>query len=138
MRGIRGLKVKPGEITNGHWFEYPANTDGTIPAVLLARQGNGNRKYTAAFTAATKPFAREIELNILHPDKDAEISLAVFCDTILLDWRNWQPDDDGKAISFSKAVALEMLAKDEWSELLGDMRGKASSADGFIDVAVKN
>lgn len=138
MSGIRSLKVKPNEITGGHWFEYPPNTDGTIPAVLLARQGNGNKRYTAAFTAATKPFAREIELNILHPDKDAEISLAVFCETILLDWKNIQPDDDGKSVPFSKAVALELLADDAWSEWLNDMRSKAGKADGFIDVAVKN
>lgn len=132
-------RTSPDAARTGVWVEYPANKDKTIPRVKLARMSKVNRAYTKALNKATQPVSREIQLETLDEDKAEYIFLQVFLDTIMLDWENIQPDDDGKAIANGDKSAMRtMLADPEWQDWYDDLQEKAKKASLFRQAQLEN
>lgn len=120
----------------GVWIDYPdaPNADGTIPGFKLARTSRHNKKYTKALRNVGKQYA--------GPDGRADFSKAdeeavertlneVFFNTVLLDWRNFQPQDDGKNAPFTPELARSVLGDEAWADLLADLQEKAADAARF-------
>lgn len=141
--GIRDFKLDLNAVNNGVWFNYPPNKDGSIPRVLLARANEANEKFTAKMAEVTKPHLREIELGTFSKEKDRELTLEAWLGTVLLDWENIQPDDNGEAIDFKNKAAVKALLLDlAWLDFYVDMRSKAVTANNFragdLEIAAKN
>lgn len=119
---------------NGTWVEFDSmvNDDGTIPTFLIARATSENRQYANRTLALRRKYNsnnRNIEdlsgNELINYSKD---TIAVFCDIILLDWRNVKYDakldDEGKMISDKNGVPIceEMVYnKQNANQLLFDI-----------------
>lgn len=114
----------------GVWIEYPCNSDGSIPSFKISRMSTSNKKYMLAMEKATRPIKRQLELNILKPEVGDKIFLQVFCDVILLDWKNIVTKK-GDIVLYSKEEALSLMEK--LPELYKDLRNKASEMANFIE-----
>lgn len=114
---IGDYKINVDKADEGEWLEFSSNSDDTIPRFKLARMYQGNKKYQAALKKATAPVRKAIEMEMLSDEKATKISLRVFVDTILLDWQNVQPADDGVELPFTTENALELLEDPAWREL---------------------
>lgn len=48
-----------------------------------------------------------------------------------MDWRNFQPDDDGKVLEFSKDNARAIFGDPDWFDLRGDLAKRCGHADAY-------
>lgn len=133
---IKDFKTNPTAAVEGIWVEYSANADGSIPGFKIARMSRTNKNYLKALETITKPHRRAIELDTIGTAKAEEISLSVFVKSILLDWRNIQPEDDGKNVDFNETNAKKLLGSAEYEDLLTDLTTRARSASDFRDEAL--
>jgi hypothetical protein len=118
----------------GVWVEFEANSDGTVPAFRLARMSNHNRKFALAFREAVKKYAQgdgATDFGGLDEDTDTRISQDLFFETVLVDWRNFQPEDDGVAIEYSPQAARDILGEPDWSDLFVELNLKARDAANY-------
>jgi hypothetical protein len=128
------FKVDIAAAEGGVWFEYVANSDGTVPAFKLARTSKQNKKYIAAMRKFSENFADDSGVADFTRASEAELDkwmLDIFADTVILDWRNFQPEDDGVAVPFSKDAVRQILGSAEWVDLYNDLTGKAKRVASF-------
>jgi len=95
----------------GRWFEVAAaaNNDKTIPGFKMARMHTNNPAYQAALERIYKEHGSSIENDIFESAKARPLLLQVFAETVMLDWRNVQPLDNGVAIPYSSEAAIKLL-----------------------------
>jgi hypothetical protein len=99
------FETDPKAEAEGKWFEFPANKDGTVPRVKLARMARTNPRYVASLEHYSKLYKVELAHDLMDSAKGEAPFRAVFCDTILLAWENMQ-DKQGKDIDFKDRDAL--------------------------------
>ena len=88
---------------NGIWMMLSEES-----GFLVRRFGGFNSaKIKAALAKHYKPFARLVESGSLDPKKEKEITLKVFCEACLMDWKGIEIDD--KPVPFSQEKAVEFL-----------------------------
>lgn len=121
------FKQDVSKANEGVWFDYPANADATIPRVKLARFGRTNKKWLAAFREATK----DLDTDNLSQDEDFQITVQVFCESVLLGWEHMQPEDDGVELEYSTANAIKFLSDPEWTDFFADLQQKSNARDNF-------
>jgi len=107
---------------------FEPNDDGTIPTFICSRIGESNKEYTKALRHATKPYERQIALKTLPQEKDAEIYLNVFVDTILKGWSNVR-DETNVDMPFNKANAKKLLT--DLPDLYTELKNQAGEAALF-------
>lgn len=87
---------------NGVWFEV---TDGVE---FLVRPFNvANPRVASAMAAYHKPYARQIEMGTLDPKKSKDITINLFCDSCLADWKGIVID--GVETKYSKESAVKLF-----------------------------
>lgn len=123
---------------DGVWFDFTAlpNNDGSVPGFKLARMTKQNKKYSAALRKVTNgvdidPDTGLPDMSTMDSDKSDKLVLDVFLDTVLLDWRNFQPEDNGAVLAYSREAALALFSSEDWADLYNDLAGKAQKASGF-------
>lgn len=118
---------------DGVWFEFEANADGTLPAFKLARQSIQNKKYRKALRDSQNK-GRSPEMDVLLMD--------LFLNTVLVDWRNLQPEDDGVVLEYSEENAKEFFKNEDWTDLYTELSGLSVDKDRFtgeaLSEAIKN
>lgn len=98
---------------NGVWFEISDDIG------FLVRPFKGtNPKFKAAMAHHFKPFARQIDLGTLDQAKTLEITIKLFIDVCLVDWRGVEIDDKQAELTPDNAlkffVALPELFDTLW------------------------
>lgn len=138
-------KTDANAASEGVWVDFVANSDGTIPGFKLARMSKHNKKYTAAARKFTERYTGEdglVDFDSLPEEVAEKALLEVFITTVLLDWRNIQPDDNGVSLPFSVDAARELLGSEDWRDLYDDLNAKARKASIFrqksMDASAKN
>lgn len=125
--GIKQFKQDGTKANEGVWFEYPANLDGTIPKVKLAREGRSNKKWLATFRDVTK----DLDTDNLSAEEDFATGVEVFSKAVVLDWENIQPNDDGVILPYETANVISLLSDPDWTDFYTDLKDKANSRDNF-------
>lgn len=128
------FKTDANAARDGVWFEYTANSDGTIPAFKLARASKHNKKYITAMRKFSDKYQTDEGLpdfSSLDENEADKMLLDVFADTIILDWRNIQPNDDGVVLEFNRANVVALLGDEDWLDLYKDLEAKAKRAGNF-------
>lgn len=128
------FKTDAAAAVEGVWFEYSPNADGTIPAFKLARVGKQNKKYVLLMRAIGEKYAGAnglADFSSLSYEASEQVALELFIDSILVDWRNIQPEDDGKALAFTRENAMALLGSPDWADLYADLEEKAGRAASF-------
>lgn len=121
----------------------------------LARMGGANIKFQRAMTAAMKPFMREIQLGVADDATLEPVLRKVFIDTILLDWR-WTevndetgevtthehelqgPDDMPLAFNPDNAVKIFTDLPDLYARLRNEAQSYANFRAAALNAASKN
>lgn len=91
---------------NGRWYRI-GNTEW-----LLARAGGSNKKFTAAYAAASRPYNRQQQQGTLDDDTAREILVTPFVQHCVLNWRNakgYKPEKAEDDVPFSKDAAKKFL-----------------------------
>lgn len=124
------LRVNTQVAEQGEWFKLEANSDGTVPAFLLARSGKLNKRYAKRMRDLVRDFGNAEGVIDDTVDEDAfeKAHAEAFADTILLNWENFQPEDDGVVTPYSRSNAVDLLQNPEWEPLFAQLREKAAKA----------
>lgn len=93
---------------DGVWIEMGLNEDGSEIGFLIARASKSNKRYTKALEKATKPHRTAMATETLEEKVAAKLMLDVFCEAVLLGWRNVRDRDD-KEIAHNKANAIQLM-----------------------------
>lgn len=133
------FKTSSDAARDGVWVDYPSqpNADGTVPGFKLARMSRQNKKYQLALRAVLEAQGGDVESAVADDAVLEKALLRAFIDTILLDWRNFQPDDDGVALLYSKETAEAVFINPDWIDLFGDLTDKAARNATFREKALE-
>lgn len=74
----------------------------------VRRFNSQNPRVKAAMAAYYKPYARQVELGTLPPEKSDEITMKLFIDVCLASWEGVL-DEDGNPIELTKENALALF-----------------------------
>ena len=133
---IKKFKQDGGKANEGVWFDYPANADGSIPRVKLAREGRSNKKWLAVFREVTK----DLDTDNLSPEEDFGVGVEVFAKAVVLDWEHIQPNDDGVELANDLGARIALLSDPDWTDFYTDLKDKANKRENFAnkEKAAKN
>lgn len=133
------FKTSSDAARDGVWVDYTAhkNADGSVPGFKLARMSRQNKKYQLALRAVLESQGGDVETSINDEDALEKALFRAFIDTILLDWRNFQPEDDGVAVPYTKAQAEAIFSNSDWIDLFGDLTDKAARNAAFREKALE-
>lgn len=130
------FKTDTTAANEGVWFDYEdaPNEDGTVPGFKLARKTGQNKAYGKAMREFTKEHTTDegiVDMSSL-PEAEAEaVELGIFTEALLLDWRNFQPDEDGKEVKYSKEEAKRIFGDPDWSDLYKDLAVKCGKSSAY-------
>lgn len=139
----KNLKTDTSAATEGVWFElakYP-NEDGTVPAFRVSRQSvTTNPRFAEAMQDIG---GRELGADAkLSPEEAMKLDVDVFVNGILTDWRDFEPDEEGVKVAYSKEAALRVFSDPGWSDLKSMLVNKSGNASNYSmlqrDLAAKN
>jgi hypothetical protein len=130
MAIANSLRVNTAAVETGEWFKLEANSDGSVPAFLLARTGKSNKRYVKRMRLLTRDFGNADGVIDDSVDEEAfeAAHAAAFAETILLGWENFQPDDNGVLLTYSREAATALLQNPEWEPLFALLQTKAAKA----------
>lgn len=138
MSLTRNFKMNADTVNKGVAVTFPANDDGTIPTIYVARMHASNQRYQKAVTAALKPYQFEIQHDKLSNEKAEELMRGVFARTVVTGWKHVLSADvhgDGKLKGFedfsAKSAETLFVNLPELYELL---QTKAKDANAFLAV----
>jgi hypothetical protein len=119
--------------SEGVWFDQIANSDGSVPRFKLARVGRQNKRYTAALRKLVGKHEVDgvLDTDTFSENEAEQGMLVAFLDTVLVGWENFQPEDDGKNIPFSKEAAATIFGSEEWYDLYFHLSQLARKASAF-------
>jgi hypothetical protein len=77
----------------------------------LRRFGGANRmRVKKAFAKYYKPYAKQIELEVIDPELEREIFVKIFVDSCLISWENVN-DAQGNTLSYSQENAVKLFTE---------------------------
>jgi hypothetical protein len=121
------FKTSSALVREGVWFDVDKNSDGSQCRVKLRRAGRGNPHWAASFREHTA----DRDMENLSPEEDEIITANVFAEANVVEWENFQPEDDGANLEFSVDNAKMILTDPDWVELLKDWQTKANGITAF-------
>lgn len=136
------FKTDAKQANDGVWFDYPnqPNEDGTVPGFKLRRKGSQNKEYAKAMREFTQNNTNEdgvIDISDMPEAEAEQVEVNVFVDGLLVEWRNFQPEDDGKALDFSADNARMIFSDPDWFDLRADLSKRCGHADAYKAAKLK-
>lgn len=135
------FQTDTAKTANGVWFDYndAPNADGSVPGFRLARLSVSNPRYAKLL----QDIALKNEARTPSQIEDEREGLELFVDSVLLEWRNFEPTDGGiEPLTYTRENALEIFGNPEWRDLYIDLRVKAMKQANYakarLDATVKN
>jgi hypothetical protein len=121
--------------TNGVEVQFGENEDGSTPIFIISRMASSNKKYNKALENSTRPYRRQIELDIMPNEQAEKLMMKVFVDTILIGWKNVQ-GENGETLQFNRENALRLF--EALPELYADLKDRAQKAAMFRVESLEN
>lgn len=142
MSLAKKFKTDNTAANEGVWFDYAdtPNDDGSVPGFKLARKTSQNKAYSRAMREFTKEHTSEegvFDISGLPEDEAERLELNVFADALLIEWRNFQPEDDGKNLPYSKDAAIALFGDPAWHDLFKDLSRKCGQATAYKSAQLK-
>lgn len=130
------FKTDTTAANEGVWFDFEdaPNADGTVPGFKLARKTGQNKAYSKAMREFTKEHTTEegvADFSSLSEAEAEAVELDVFVNALLVEWRNFQPEDDGKAVNFTVEAAKKVFGDPDWTDLYKDLARKCGQASAY-------
>ncbi|WNO48660.1 hypothetical protein [Achromobacter phage nyashin_LB6] len=133
------FKMNETAVTKGVPVTLPANADGSIPTIYVARMHTSNTRYQKAVAAAMKPYTFELQHNKMSDEVAERLMREVFSRTVVTGWANILKSDvtgDPKAAGFetySPEAAIKLF--EALPELYEMLVKKAQDASAFLAAA---
>jgi len=142
------FKTDTQACNDGSWIEFddfPNNdavykedgktlkTAATIPAFKMARKSSHNTKYAKIMRDVTEEVNTPDgvkKLDELTNEESQQVELDIFVSTLLIEWRNFQPDEDGVNLPYNIENARLIFGNPDWRDLrttLSIMAGQAAN-----------
>lgn len=136
MSLAKKFKTDTTAANEGVWFDYEdvPNDDGTVPGFRLARKTSQNKAYSRAMREFTKEHTTDegvADFSSLSEEQAEAVELDVFTSALLLEWRNFQPNDDGNAMPYSRDNAKAIFSDPDWSDLYKDLARKSGQVSAY-------
>ena len=115
---------------DGVWFDINEDV-----GFRLRRFNDRNPKVKAAMSKHYKPYAKQIDIGSIAPDKEREILTKLFVDSCLIDWKGVEIDDEKKdfernlAISFFEELPDLMQTLFDYAKDFNNFRESYSDGD---------
>lgn len=116
------------EVETGVEVTYGPNDDGTVPTFTILRRGPSNQRYTKCLERESAPYRRLLDLGTLDPKTQEKVMIRVFCNSVLIGWKNVKTDE-GQEIAFNFENAVELMRK--LPDLYYDLVAQADKAATF-------
>jgi hypothetical protein len=107
-------------VREGVWFDLEPNTDGSVPRFKLRRSGRANPFWGPIFREHTA----DKDMENISAEEDELITATVFAEANVVEWENFQPEDDGVNLEFNTDNARLILTDPDWVELLNHLQNK--------------
>lgn len=75
----------------------------------IRRFGSNNPRIKAALASYYKPYAKQVEMGTLPPEKSLEINIKLFIDCCLVSWTGIE--ENGSAVEFNRENALKLFKR---------------------------
>ncbi len=98
---------------------------------MLARAGGANKRFATRFQQLTKPFKREMDLDIFDEKKGQELLAQAFAETVVLGWQAVR-DKEGNVMEFSVENCVKLLV--DLPPLFADLRNMAADFTNYLAV----
>lgn len=108
--------------SSGVWFDISEEI-----GFLISRFGSSNQKAKALTAKYYKPYAALVQNGGMPEEKSTEISLRVFVESCMIDWKGIQID--GVEVPFSHEAALKLLK--EMPDLADTLMTHASNSANY-------
>lgn len=121
-------------VAEGQWFDFEENSDGSIPGFKLRIANRQNKAYAKALRVFAEKYGDESGTSTFDSlsEKDAEAYLLeVFVNTVLIEWRNFQPDDNGVETPYSKENAMKLFGSSDWGAFYDVLTAKAKKISNY-------
>lgn len=118
----------------GVWIDLVPNSDGTVPGFKLARVSKQNKRYGQVLSKYSEQYAQEdgsLNAQDIGNENAEKMLLDTFLEAVLLDWRNFQPEDDGVALPYSIEAARAILGDEDWYDLYAELNTQAHKVANF-------
>lgn len=120
---------------SGVWIPIPQGEGSEDCEFLISLMGPGNKKYVAAMQANQKKYKHS--LKSMSDERQRELMIDVFIDTVLLDWKNVEEYRSEKLLNgpcempFSKENAKFLLT--DLPQVLEILSREASEFSNFVE-----
>ena len=125
------FKTNSDAANSGVWVEYDENADGSVPRFKIARMSNQNKNYLKSVRKHSKDVNKRGVVKSLTDEKAKHLLLDIFCESVLLNWEHFQPDDDGVLLEYSKETAKEFFSKPDWLDFYDDLTELSTEVSTF-------
>lgn len=113
MSAYKDFRTNKGMEKDGIWLDY-----GDYK-ILIARAGGANKAFDRCLENKAKPYRRALQNGVLSTDRQEELMLDVYVETVILGWEGVTNDQD-QPLEFNKEN-LRMVLKDLpdlWRDIL--------------------
>jgi hypothetical protein len=123
-------------------IELKIGTDADAPVFVIARASRTNPRYQRMVEAKTKPIRRQLESKTLPPKVAEQIFMEVFCETVLLGWRNVPKSDvtgdekDTGYADFNKENAIALMTR--LPQLYDELSAESTDFSNFREAALED
>lgn len=137
MSLAKKFKTDSEAARSGVWvdFEDSPNPDSTIPGFKLARAHKQNKRYQRALRNVFKNLDYNadgtLDTDSVDEDEAETLLLNVFAETILIDWRNFQPNDDGVMMPYSAQAVKDIFGNADWVDLYDHLNEESKRVTVF-------
>lgn len=128
MSLFKKYKMDPVKTEQGIPVEFEVNEDGTVPTIMLARAGAGNKKFTQELERVRKPHQRRIDAGLVSDEEMETFFLKTFAKVAITGWQNVN-DEEGKPLPYSYENALNLIT--ELPELYQELVQKSIERDNY-------
>ena len=132
--GLRDKYTKAVEEQNkGAWIELThedeKNSDGTSPCFCVRKASFTNKKHLLAAMRVSKQYKKKNKYDDNELLGDIDYGIDLFCETSLVDWKDFEPEEDGNKMDFNIKNAKKIFAQEIWYELYKALEEKLMEMD---------
>lgn len=135
MSLYNSFKTDPQIETGGVHLQYGETKAGKPITIKIARAGGANTAFQRKLEAATKPYKRQLQMDMMDIKQLERILRQVYAEAVVLGWENVE-GPDGKQIPFSVENCVKLFT--DLPDLFADVQAQSQSIALFREQLREN
>lgn len=117
------------------------NSDGSYAVFTLARQSTQNKKWLADVRSFNEKMYEKHGVTgqeKLSDEEKTKRAIELFCNTVLIGWKDFEAEEDSVKTVFSIEKAIEIFSNPDWNDLYERLSTESGRKENFnIDLMDK-